>query len=246
MDRLDKLPEVSEVPTSPPRKRQKIKQPTQKVWPYPHTFTELGSGRNVEFQYLKRLDGERYLFEVQPVTEPSSKRLLVKFVQSYGRAVHEELASVNYAPKLHGFTELSGGWKMVVMEYLESPVWRDGTSLPVDDQVVQRELITVRNEILPSLKEKGYVHGDIRLANLMFRMDRAGNGSDPAVKLIDFDFAGEAGKTTYPWNLNTAIRPHGEVPCAPLEFLHDNGSLDIIAATPDSLQNGAGLLHSEV
>ncbi|KAF5319587.1 hypothetical protein D9619_008374 [Psilocybe cf. subviscida] len=244
-DRLDELPELSEAPTSPPRKRQKITRPAQTVWPYTRSFIRLGSNTVVEFLYLKRLDGERYLFEVQPVDEPSSKKLLVKFTQSYGRAVHEELAGSNYAPELLGFSNLSGGWKMVVMEYLESRVWKDGSSckLPEEDEVVRREIRTVRNKILPLLQEKGYVHGDIRLDNLMFRMDRAGDDSDPAVKLVDFDFAGEAGKTAYPWNLNTACRPQGQMPCAPLEFSHDDASLKMTERTIRSLGNGAGLRH---
>ncbi|KAF5319668.1 hypothetical protein D9619_008393 [Psilocybe cf. subviscida] len=241
--RLDELPELSEAPTSPPRKRQKIMRSTQTVWPYPRSFTRLGSDTDVEFRYLKRLDGERYLFEVQPIDEPSSKKLLVKFTQSYGRAVHEELAGSNYAPELLGFSKLPGGWKMIVMEYLGSPVWKDGLSLREGDEVVLREIRTVRNKILPLLQEKGYVHADIRLDNLMFRMDGAGDHSRPAVKLVDFDFAGEAGKSTYPWNLNTACRPQGQMPCAPLEFSHDDASLKTIESAIWGLGNGAGFRH---
>lgn len=242
LNRLNELSEPPGSPTSRPQKRQKIMQSVRTVWPYPCTFTKRDSSTAVGFKYLQRLDGERYLFVVQQVNKPSSEKLLVKFTQFYGHAVHDELARAKYAPELLGFTHLPGGWKMVVMEFLQGPVWQNGSSLSEHDTTVQRELSIVRDKILPLLQKKGYVHGDIRMANLMFRMGRAGDDSDPAVKLVDFDYAGEAGKTTYPWNLNTTLRPPGHRPCAPLDFLHDSESLDtIMKGTQGALKNGSGL-----
>ena len=194
------------------------------VWPYPHTFTQLDSDSVVEFQYLRRLNG--YLFEVQPVNNPSSKKLLVKFTQSYGHDVHNELARSGYAPELLGFRHLSGGWKMVVMEYLESPAWKNGShdDVSMADEAIRRQLQVVRNQILPLLKAKGYVHGDIRPANIMFRVD----GEGDEVKLIDFDFAGDEGQVTYPWDLNPECRPAVQMPCAPIKFDHDAISLRML------------------
>lgn len=72
--------------------------------------------------------------------QPDSKKLLVKFTRTYGRDVHEHLASHKFAPELLGFNELRGGWKMIVMEYLEAPLWQDGSTLSVLDQAVLQKL----------------------------------------------------------------------------------------------------------
>ncbi|KAG5349563.1 hypothetical protein C0989_003113, partial [Termitomyces sp. Mn162] len=62
--------------------------------------------------------------------------------------------------------------------------------------------------IVQTLHQNGFVHGDIRAANLL--IDPASLASDDVqVHLIDFDWAGRAGEVRYPIGLNceTVIRP---------------------------------------
>ena len=64
--------------------------------------------------------------------------------------------------------------------------------------------------IVRTLHEGGFVHGDIRDANLL--IDRASLASDDVtIHLIDFDWAGCVGEAKYPIGMNceTVRRPEG-------------------------------------
>lgn len=224
-DRLVQLKRLSTDLTPPPPKRLKFELT---IWPYLREFTRLDSGAKVPFQYQKQVEGDRLLFLVSS-NDPQSpfREMLVKFTRSYGRDVHELLARAKYAPDLVGFSDLGGGWKMIVMEYLRDG-WVAGSMLVTNPELAQRNIHIVREEILPLLKKNGFVHGDIKMPNLMFRTALLGEGNGPGVQLIDFDFSGQGGIDMYPWNLNTMDRPPGQLPCGRLSFDHDDGALKVI------------------
>ena len=51
--------------------------------------------------------------------------MVVKFVaRRYGKTVHDTLAEMNLAPKIHHFERLAGGWVVIAMEKIK------GSTLP--------------------------------------------------------------------------------------------------------------------
>ncbi len=79
----------------------------------------------------------------------------------------------------------------------------------------------ISQRILDALNEKNYVHGDLRLPNLIVS-DLAKN-----VMLLDFDWAGVAGQVKYPDSLNISEIdwPHGVCAGAKILQRHDEEML---------------------
>lgn len=70
-----------------------------------------------------------------------------------------------------------------------------------------------------SFHERGFVHGDIRWANLLLRQKDQG---DPCrVKLVDFEWSGKEGEIIYPACLTREGRPDGAVDGALILQEHD-------------------------
>ncbi|KAL0955365.1 hypothetical protein HGRIS_001613 [Hohenbuehelia grisea] len=83
---------------------------------------------------------------------------------------------------------------------LRSQALRDGIKLHID-------------RIISILQEATMVHGDLRANNIMIRLDDQQqpvlldpDSDDVAVKVVDFDWAGEAGMVRYPASRNEDIR----------------------------------------
>jgi len=76
--------------------------------------------------------------------------------------------------------------------------------------------------IVGLLEGKGYVHGDLRAANIMIKRDSL------ELKVIDFDWAGEAGHTYYPVERNDEIRdwPKGSKQGGVISMGHDRALVD--------------------
>ncbi|KAF4571739.1 hypothetical protein EYR40_008263 [Pleurotus pulmonarius] len=144
---------------------------------------------------------------VRPSAEP--ERVLVKLVtRPYGEKAHKLLARHGYAPQLYGRKVLEGAPTAYVMEHLGLS-WVTLYNLSKDDnggvlrsQVVRDGIKHAIERILSILKEAAVVHGDLRANNIMIKLD----GQQPAllssdgvaVKVIDFDWAGDAGVVRYP------------------------------------------------
>ena len=83
------------------------------------------------------------------------------------------------APNLRGFGDIGAGWKMVIMDALDQEYKHfDEDILPTDT----RELIEKR---LVELHQAGFVHGDVRDANIIVRKD-----NNSGFMVIDFDWSG--------------------------------------------------------
>lgn len=106
--------------------------------------------------------------------------LVVTFTLQYGREVHS-------SPKLFDVVELKGNWLAVIMELVEGERVEDDEEKPMCQKFY-------KEVVLPKLMKKGYVHGDLRLANVMRR-----NGK---YMLLDYDWAGKSGEVHFPLNLN--------------------------------------------
>jgi hypothetical protein len=127
--------------------------------------------------------------------------ICVKFATRYSKEAHLYCASLGIAPMLQGYETLPGGWLMIVMDRVDKEyVDLDKTS------VVHTHLCDSLMSKLDSLHKAGFVHGDLRDANLMVRRD-----GKEGFMLLDFDWSGPIGEACYPMNLNSGPdlwRPH--------------------------------------
>jgi len=145
-----------------------------------------------------------------PTEQPSA--VVVKFVRGrYGSDAHAAVGGAGFAPRLLEELLLPGGWRAVVMEHLPRSVWR-----PLD--VAQPgERAAALDTYARSFAAHGFVHGDLRPANVLIRhvpvdsaapdsagsdagagaagraSKRARTADSVEVRFIDFDWAGRAG-----------------------------------------------------
>jgi serine/threonine protein kinase len=113
---------------------------------------------------------------------------------------HVRCSSLGFAPTLKGFERIPGGWYIVVMDFIEDEYHNLETS---PDKASFESEVRVSVE---SLHEAGFVHGDIRSANIMVKKD-----GSPGIMILDFDWAGLAGQVKYPMGVNDIDirRPNG-------------------------------------
>jgi serine/threonine protein kinase len=200
----------------------------QVEYPYRNHYTT--AGNKVEFQYDQRLDQGKLLFLCSRTTDET--KVCVKFTQKYSTDAHKYCADKGVAPELYAVEKLPGGWLMVVMEYLDSY-----TALVDLSSKVTMSCETAATAAVGILHDGGFVHGDVRDANMMVE-----NGTDEnsqrSVKLVDFDWAGKDEETTYPPNVNyTQIRrPMEAKDGMPIKMSHDNEMLSYIFS-PASTQS---------
>ncbi|CCM06242.1 uncharacterized protein FIBRA_08491 [Fibroporia radiculosa] len=102
---------------------------------------------------------------------------------------------MGFAPRLWGFQDLPDNWKMVVMDAVDG----DSYKLVFDLELRLADLHAAIWEKLKEFHGRGFVHGDIRDANLMARTSPVAGES--AFMLLDFDWAGRAGEARHPKNL---------------------------------------------
>ncbi|KAG1738714.1 hypothetical protein EDB19DRAFT_2039530 [Suillus lakei] len=156
-------------------------------FPYPYSFTCIETSSKCHFTYGHQLDPTKLLFSAKTTDDRS---LCIKFARHYSKEVHQSCASSGFAPALHGFEILPGGWYMIVMEMItEDYCCLGDLSAPYPHHAALAEG-------LESLHQQGYVHGDIRDTNVMVKRT-----CDPGFKLINFDWSGEIGEIRYPMNV---------------------------------------------
>lgn len=165
----------------------KPNKPHPRFFPYLTLFPE--GNEMVQFDYVKPLEDSATCVAFLAETKDNSQ-IVVKFVDRYGRAVHEFLAERGYAPRLRYCGPLSllqttlppppsapglsfGPLQMVVMDYVK-PLSRD---LP---QAVRPQI----EQMLRELHRNGYVFGDLREPNIILNQANK-------IQLIDFDWAGQ-------------------------------------------------------
>jgi hypothetical protein len=233
---LEYQPAASEPNAPPPTKKQKL---DQFLFHYP-CYRETNSGVKT-FQYIRRLYNDRLLFLA--IEDGSRKQLLVKFSKRYATKVHELLASAEpaLAPKLYACEDLPGGWKMAVIEFLPQEQWltldvflRKNPGADIEAMVMNR-----LEEVLNNLESRGFVHGDIRSYNILVSKSE----TDIDLRLIDFDYSGEANKDRYPRDWNYRVRPKGADGGALMKVEHDKTMVnDLFTHVP--LPNEKGILRT--
>ncbi|KDQ18500.1 hypothetical protein BOTBODRAFT_52492 [Botryobasidium botryosum FD-172 SS1] len=191
-------------------------QPHPRCFPYPTSYVDT-LGHEHTFSYDTPLESDPTCVAFEATSE-SGKKLVVKFVDRYGKDAHEHMAQLGLAPVLHHCAPLYPGdtssceqstegmylgpLRMVVMDFVKGT-----TAAAVDRKDWPSDFAAQARAILQRLHEGGYVFGDFRPPNVMI--------CDGKVQLIDFDWAGRKGSVFYPLDLSSAI----EWPGAALELI---------------------------
>ena len=155
-------------------------------------------------------------------------KVLVKLAPcSYSRDVHKHMADTGLAPKLYGCAEVEGVPTAYVMEYLDPSIWQTLYHLSKPKKKLNKptanQLRGALQEIISALDEKKYVHGDLRSNNIMIRTDVMDKSMD--LKVVYFDWAGEAGQVYYPAEQDREIQWPGEAG-GQIEKDHDSKMVD--------------------
>jgi serine/threonine protein kinase len=182
---------------------------SESVFPYKTSFISRG-GKLVNFKYVERPFDDILLFRAKTV----DNRLAIKYTRQYSLDARQLLSDAGLAPELHGFESIPGGWKMVVMQYMDK-------SYQLLSKLEHKNRELFKDSIQQSvslLHENGFVHGDLRPSNVLV------SKSDSQALLIDFDAAGKANEVVYPPNLNTVDIewPEGVIDGVPITMAHDN------------------------
>jgi hypothetical protein len=184
-------------------------------YPYKASYKD-EMGRQINLTYKSRV-AEGLIFTAEPDADDLGL-LFVKFTRKYSDKVHRFLARLGYAPQHRASVALPGGWKMVVMDFSDYSPLR-GVALPLQLRHVVKTKVL---DIVRTLHNNGFVHGDIRDANILLDRDTL-SPDGCSVHLIDFDWAGNIGEVTYPMRINTKTitRPEGVSDGAPITPDHD-------------------------
>ena len=111
---------------------------------------------------------------------------------------------------------------MVVMEYIS-----ETSSWPLDPSEKLKQNL---KGIVQSLQKAGFVHGDLRLPNILVT-------TDDEVKIINFDWSGKAGEVYYPSILNEDLKWHPGVGLGlAIEKKHDDFMLKDICDEGNIIQ----------
>ncbi|EFJ12988.1 hypothetical protein SELMODRAFT_424838 [Selaginella moellendorffii] len=181
---------------------------------------DLATGGPVNLPYLlwnyknvQVVDAESLVFKFE---DHHGCRKIAKFVvyNSYGIEAHHAWAANGMAPALTELKAATPPFYMAVMDCLaEEDGWRSCVDLVRDwklnssmDKVAKLQDI-VKHRV-QKCHDDGFVHGDLRLTNLMCKEEANGNLE---VKALDFDWSGEKGKAMYPTILNDKIKWHPDV-----------------------------------
>lgn len=149
----------------------------------------------------------------------SSTKVVVKFTLSYNSTVQEHLHAQGMAPQLICEEVLCDGWKAIVMEYIEGKNLHDCHHTLTEPQ--KQSIIEKLKEAVQSMQVKDYVHGDLRLPNIMIK-DSEVDSDSPTPIIVDFDWAGIQGEAKYPVNLNQVVDwPEGAVSGSDILGSHD-------------------------
>jgi serine/threonine protein kinase len=164
----------------------------------------------VRFTYVKPLELDNTCMTFLATSDSDGEDIVVKFVQSYGDAAHQNLASSGMAPDLlyygpivqdgHSYGEL----KMVVMGYVPG----ETLAQRFESKPIPRDVIQAIRDGITTIHDAGYVYGDLRRPNVMIASTVDGNDDadlGKLVRFIDFDWAGKAGDARYPLHLSSAI-----------------------------------------
>ena len=176
--------------------------------PYIRQFAE----ETFEYDERELVDAESNKLIFRANTK-AGRQIVVKFVSRYNARAHHLLAGQGLAPKLlYPETEelapkMFDGRYMIVMDYFEGEHAAPKLSPEHFEQV--RKAINL-------LHSEGLVFGDLRPPNILI--------GEEGIRLVDFDWCGEAGKGRYPVDINNGpdiLWPEGVSAGSVMEMEHD-------------------------
>ncbi|KAI0306271.1 hypothetical protein B0F90DRAFT_1814202 [Multifurca ochricompacta] len=124
----------------------------------------------------------RFIYMATATDSEDKHKVIVKFTRRYFRDLHEFCAQEGHAPKLLGYGNAPDGWHVVVMEWIdneESDLQRYSSKYLGTWSADLRRLVN-------RFHEKGWVHGDLRNANLIISKT-----NPERIMLVDFDWGGD-------------------------------------------------------
>ena len=169
-------------------------------YPYPTSFT--GPHGGVEWLlYQEKLTSRCF----KAVRENGEGFVVVKFCKTYSQHAHACLASHGYAPRLIAIESLTDGWLMVVLDFVVGCAWDEAPEQP----------FAALKAAVGLLHQANFVHGDLRSNNILVVADN--------VCILDFEWAGAAGKVAYPYFMNHTdlTWPDGATDGQPVKQEHD-------------------------
>ncbi|KAI0263591.1 hypothetical protein BC834DRAFT_886494 [Gloeopeniophorella convolvens] len=135
---------------------------------------------------------DRFLYSAR--VRGFDKPAIAKFARSYFLPLHDFCAERVHAPKVLGYGVVPDGWHVIVMEQIP----HDPSMLEVYAGVYRDIWSRDLRQLVGEFHEKGWVHGDLRVANFIVSEDRPRQ-----IMLIDFDWGGDlsVGKVRYPTSM---------------------------------------------
>ncbi|KAJ3840115.1 hypothetical protein F5878DRAFT_534224 [Lentinula raphanica] len=143
---------------------------------YPLSYTS-SSGDIIQY-YLQRVNKLRLVFTAR--TEGNQDIIVKLGYRRYGVEAHQAAAESGLAPAFINFSELAGGWWIVVMEML------DESFPPCDDfKYLEQPCKKVIRESVEKFDNLGFVHGNMRDTNMFIRKSEGEDGW--VCQIIDHD-----------------------------------------------------------
>jgi serine/threonine protein kinase len=182
------------------------------------------AGVRTNFTYTGRIGGKLVFTAVSE----GGELLVVKFTRQYSETAHHFLADLGHAPALRAVNSLHGGWKVILMAQSRY-THLDSSALSLDNE----SRLTIKQkvlEIVEKLHAQELVHGDIRQVNILVDQSTLGSPDGVSVHIIDFDWAGQAGRAKYPLRINTQSirRPRDVAGGVLITKTHDLGMIDLL------------------
>ncbi|KAF4607398.1 hypothetical protein EYR38_001469 [Pleurotus pulmonarius] len=198
---------------------------TQIEFPYPRSYvanipqdSTSATGKTIRFTYIKRISPIRLVFAAR--TDGDGEDIIIKFgFGKYGAESHQAAATAGIAPALLSYSNLPGGIWMVVMRPLP-PQFKSCLHVESLSDACQ----AVIRATVDRLHGSGHVHGDLRDSNVYI----ANDGDKWDCQIIDFDWAGHAGKVCYPmgvFNSESVWRPREHLDGEPITLDDDDATL---------------------
>ncbi|KAJ7905090.1 hypothetical protein B0H13DRAFT_2663262 [Mycena leptocephala] len=195
------------IPGSTLELKRFLPQPTynQTLFPNPLNFIQ-------RFRPAGTPDDDYYQTIYEATLPETGTAVLVKFSASYNKEAHRLLSDHGLAPKLHASVPLTGGFYMTVMDR--------------EDLKVALELLHASNLVFGDLRRPNVLIVAKKKNTELDGMEVEGDGELGAM-LCDFDWAGVAGQSRYPFFLNATIRwPDGVGPHVVMQTSHDTAMFE--------------------
>ncbi|KAF9553365.1 hypothetical protein CPC08DRAFT_787768 [Agrocybe pediades] len=201
------------------------------IFPDPRQYVSVETGETIKFDYVRKAVPKSATLVFMGTTS-AHEDICIKYTQPYSKEAHMRCAAMGIAPPLRGFQDIGSGWFMVVMDALDLSTYQFIQKSWERNRPTEGQVAFIRAR-LEDLHAAGFVHGDLRACNPLIPK----TGEDGAM-FIDFDFAGEIGKTVYPEDIETEqiARPEDVTPYGLVLPEHDIAMLGYIVAHNWELQ----------